>query len=102
MKLPVVDMSRWDIRAMKVDVRFHDERDTAIARVVLDAKDVRTGEPGPVIGTAYIPLQHVNERVGRILIKDMILRALVHEVDECLYIDGARLCDDPHPELKKP
>lgn len=34
-------------------------------------------------------------------IKSEIMSALEHEVDECLYVDGVRVCADPHPELMK-
>lgn len=71
--------------------------------VRLEIKNVQTGELG-AIGAAcslphaeyFTPEEYKTECKRRV--RALIIDLLSHEIDECLYIDGARACANPHPE----
>ena len=70
--------------------------DSVRVRVVLDVCDVSTGEDTYIVQNSVLPRAHlVDGKVPAALIRHQIALALMHELDECLYIDGVQL-KDPH------
>lgn len=62
-------------------------------RVALDVPDVVTGEPTRVYTHDFPP--PVDDIAPGQYLRNLILRALAHELDECLFVDGKKL-NDPH------
>ncbi len=97
----VVDVSRMHIRGCAVHVGQSapwESADYVRLRVVLDVADVVTGQDNHV--TLDKTLHRAILKDGKVpaqIIRSAILQALVHELDECLLVDGKRVVE-PHPE----
>jgi RNase P/RNase MRP subunit p29 len=101
-KLPVVDLSRWHVPKLSASVMFLPDKEFPVVRVVASIHDRDTGEPGYVVNcTSLSWTQANNVRILKAMIHAAIAEVILHELDECLYIDGERLCADPHPELSR-
>lgn len=97
MKLPKVDLSRWDVRGLEVLID-HMVGDEVRVRVVLRGMDVSAREREAVV----VGMNHYSFKVFMAHperhIREALERAVMHELDECLYVNGQRVCKDPHPE----
>ena len=91
-----IDLSRLRIDSAFVDV--DDEPDDYVSvRAVLMVRDVRTGEPCSIVNREMVHRVVLKDgKVPAYIVRDLILRALKHEIDECLYVDGERVAE-PHP-----
>lgn len=100
-KLPDVDMSRWSLCRMQVLVQHEPFLDAVEIRVISDARDIRSGDDATVVFRECVSEDHWRAAEPcrqEQLLRDVIARALMHELDECLHIDGTRVCPEPHPE----
>lgn len=102
-KLPEIDLSRFCMRKITFKVQ-HDASSaqlelTAVASIV----NVDTGNDDVVYIKALIDLETAYQDNAYLAhyIRRQLLQMLEHELDECLYIDGKRLCENPHPELTR-
>lgn len=108
-----IDLSRFPI---PVDLQVEEYTRVAVLKVVLQVKDRETGVPLRVL--TEVPFETDAEYNLRVLhgfspaslalytldrIRNTIIRALTHELDECFLFDGKRLYDphrkDPHERL---
>lgn len=96
-----IDLSRWSMPKIQARVSEDFLRCALRVDVAMQVKNVETGELGPVIASQGAELELIyDEALMKKFIYHAIRSAVLHELDECLYIDGERLCADPHPELK--
>lgn len=103
-ELPEVDMTRWNLRYPKITYDYGVDNSL---QIILEAtvRDVETGESGPIISRKLVSLdlllpgQQVAEMIKQ-LVRQMLVDMLVHELNECLYVDGERVCKEPHPGTK--
>lgn len=103
MKLPVVDMSRWSVPKIRVLVVESPDTEAVMVSVAASIACRDTGLPGYVSRTEHLSYVVAgNPRNLKAQIRATIAEVILHELDECLYIDGERLCAEPHPELAKP
>lgn len=103
--LPEVDLTRWAWRNPMITYDYINGN----LIIVLEAtvRNVETGEFGPLVQRRMIS-QHELDRLNFEQTQAMLLQyiqimltdMLVHELTECLYIDGERVCKEPHPESK--
>lgn len=102
MKLPVVDMSRWHLPELRASVLWLPDEPVPIVSVFAKIRHVQTGVVGHIQRNERLSLtQFNNPRNLKAQIRATITELILHELDECLYIDGERLCAEPHPELSK-
>lgn len=110
MNIPDVDLSRFDLKHIRVLVSEAIVPSGGLAafevRVVLGAKDVCDGTKQTVVVRDFIYMDRLarSERPAVLFgsfVRTLIINALTHEVDECLFLDGKRLCANPHPELEQ-
>ena len=93
-----IDLTRFALTNLKAEV-VH-EYGEVMLRCSYQCLDIQTREPKSIHVTTrlnsqaleYLPADFLNETVYRELC-NMVL----HELDECLHIDGKQL-HDPHPE----
>jgi hypothetical protein len=105
-KLPTVDMKRWHVPRVDVRLKHHLNSCDLVIDVAMQVKNVETGEVGPVIVSEringefllYEQDREVREKLLRSAIWSTVSQAVLHELAECLFVDGEQL-RDPHPEL---
>jgi hypothetical protein len=97
-KLPAIDMSRFNMSRIKVDIGrpFMDFE----LRIAAKVKHAASGDEIDITQHTDLPLECSDEELKQ-HVRQRLIQMLTHELDECLYIDGERLCKDPHPELAK-
>lgn len=102
MKLPTIDLTRFSMSKLQAIVTHEAAEASVIITVVANVKNVDTGEIGPVASKCklYYDESRNDERVMH-RIHQAIRELLLHELDECLYINGERLCKEPHPEKRR-
>lgn len=102
MKLPNCDMSRWHVPVIRVQVIEDHDPTRVVIRVLGSILDVETRNEGEVVHQEVLPKCVLDDPgLLRLHIQVAVKTLVAHEVDECLYVDGVRLCKDPHPELKR-
>ena len=88
---------RVDLTRFKIDeARFVEERKERFGYrvvVLLRVRAVATGLPEDITFTGPLRMDPENKKAA---VRDLLIQAITHEIDECLYIDGERLTD-PHP-----
>ncbi len=102
MNLPKFDLSRWSMPFLTA--HYREAQDFAGLELTIYAKirDVETGEPGEVLSHKLLPYEAArHEDYLARFAKAEIINLLLHELDETLYVDGERLCKNPHPKQNR-
>lgn len=94
----VIDVSRLEIRRIHVYHQPDTQSDMIDLRVVLYIRNIGDGEPGEVVSRELVDRRMMDKGRVDTTVRCAIVRALKHEIDECLYINGARV-GNPHPEV---
>ena len=97
--LPQVDLTRWKWRDPKIT--YQRNGSDLVILLTATVRSVETGEEGPLVQQAFVSRYGTlaeQQTEIRTRIVHMIKSMLMHELDECLYIDGERVCAEPHPE----
>lgn len=95
-------MTRWNLRDLIISYDYIG--DSLVINLRATARSVETGEDGPLLQRRVIsryemePLNPEQKQdLLRHYIRHMLVDMLLHELDECLYLNGKRLCKEPHP-----
>lgn len=97
--LPAISLGQFCIK--RAQVRTEVVLDYVIVTVDMEVLDVQTGRPTVVHTTERVPvfaLQKYDDVYSKI-VRAALRRALEHELDEWLTVDGER-ATNPHPEAK--
>lgn len=95
---PIIDLTRFKISS--IHCNLVEERGVKVMRVTFFVPAVNTGAPSTVSIEKEWPSGIFNVDVTNQMIREAIHEAVLHEVDECLMIDGKRLFD-PHKKTVK-
>jgi hypothetical protein len=90
-----VDMSRWNMPSIKVETVYTARDGVHSMRVVCQVKDVCNTDGRMTQIEGSFPIRR-GEDVGY-QVKQWLMRAIEHEIDECLYVNGERVCQEVHP-----
>ena len=105
MKLPKLTLGRFAIRSAQVLIDEPFDRDGVRLRVHLSTShldDPRDNDFAGTVNQETIASEHwcqMSADHKRHVLRQLVYRAVCHEVDEWLRMDGD-LVTDPHPELK--
>jgi hypothetical protein len=89
-----LDMTRFDVRAIRLRITRGKTHDDDELHIALGVRQVETGERIEVFSVAV----GTGDSWDGEAIRTAVIDALVHEVDECLFVNGKRV-RDPHPVL---
>jgi len=93
-----VDLSRMPVpMTLKLEKAHWPENVRLVLRSVF--RDVDNSDKNiPVYLAEHANVDEDPAKVGTYLVRSMLERTFVHEIEECLFVAGIRVCD-PHPEL---
>jgi hypothetical protein len=94
--LPEIDLSRLRIEGVTCDLQHDDGSPDVIIRYALRVYDVKTGRRETVAGCRSVGTRG-SRGISTDEIRSAIGDAILHEITECMTIDGKRI-EDPHPE----
>jgi hypothetical protein len=97
--LPEIDLSRLRIEGVTCDLQHDDKSPDVIIRYALRVYDVKTGRRETVAGSRLVGTRGsrgIDTDEIRSEIRSAIGDAILHELTECMTIDGKRI-EDPHP-----
>lgn len=95
---PDFNVRAFSLRNIRVDVIESMDRPCWEVRISGESPEIETGHPGPVVNRVSIHHGAPREQVVR-MVKHALQTFVLHELTECLFIDGLR-ADNPHPEDK--
>lgn len=95
-----VELRNFAITNLKVRAKDIGELSYVQLIVTADAKDLESGEATTeLIVVETMPSVFLGyPRIVGAIARQLITKFLTHELDECLYLNGERLCVSPHPE----
>ncbi|HEX2679541.1 MAG TPA: hypothetical protein VHM19_22985 [Polyangiales bacterium] len=97
--LPTVELGAFRIDGARVLVALDDRSDAVVFTTVLNVRDVSSGQQTTVNHQARYARSFVRDREAIAeAIRELVIGALAHEVDEWLRVDGARV-QEPHPRV---
>lgn len=100
--LPKIDLSRFRIEGVTAELKHAAAAPTVELTIVGEVFDTKTGRRTTAVSKRSLNVDM--KRAPKLLssiVKEALMGWLDHELNECLFIDGKRLCD-PHPELGRP
>jgi hypothetical protein len=104
-KIPNVDISKFKIRGINVQVSNDYKTDSQVITTIINVQDVVTGQDSRIFrrlivnNLAFLEWNDRNLLHG--YIKQEIIGAILHEIDECLFIDGQRVTEPIHESRRR-